>query len=242
MADREAREVVLRLREELWSYPFWYPISRLVVAGFLIHFRPGQLRFFIAQFFGSPFTRSEGERKTVGFWIRGRRAVHRGGQLSLSWPSGAREGRAPRIGCLRCELLGGQVAQARMRAFPIVFDSPLLDLDPRIVERNENVFIQAFLAQARIETLDVCVLDRLARFDELQPYPMLVRPRFEGSSARSWSPILQWRELEKPRALTAKFLARCAKNTRTVELTPRAAQRPWRAPSAWNSLRKFVDE
>jgi hypothetical protein len=32
------------------------------------------------------------------------------------------------------------------------------------------VFIQAFLAQARIEALDVGVLDRLARFDKLQPY------------------------------------------------------------------------
>ena len=36
------------------------------------------------------------------------------------------------------------------------------------------MFIQAFLAQARIETLDVRVLDRLSRFDELQPYAMLV--------------------------------------------------------------------
>ena len=57
-----------------------------------------------------------------------------------------------------------------MGTFAIVLDAPFFDLAPRIVERNENVFIQAFLAQARIETLDVCVLDRLARFDELQPY------------------------------------------------------------------------
>jgi hypothetical protein len=46
----------------------------------------------------------------------------------------------------------------------------------RIVERNENVLIQAFIAQPRIKALDVCVLDRLARFDELQPYAMLVGP------------------------------------------------------------------
>ena len=87
--------------------PFCIP---LVVAGFLIHFRPGQLRFFIAQFFGSPFTRPGGERKTVGFWIRGRRALHRGAQQFLSWPSGARKGRAPWIGCPRGELLRRQVA------------------------------------------------------------------------------------------------------------------------------------
>jgi hypothetical protein len=46
-------------------------------------------------------------------------------------------------------------------------------------ERNEDVFIQAFLAQARIEALDVGVLDRLARFDELQPYAMFVGPLVE---------------------------------------------------------------
>jgi hypothetical protein len=47
----------------------------------------------------------------------------------------------------------------------IVLDAPLFDLEPRIVERNENVFIQAFRAQMRIETLDVRVLDRLAPFE-----------------------------------------------------------------------------
>jgi len=44
----------------------------------------------------------------------------------------------------------------------------------RKCERNEDVFIQAFLEQARIEALDVGVLDRLARFDELRPYAMFV--------------------------------------------------------------------
>src|SRR6202030_3789893 len=37
----------------------------------------------------------------------------------------------------------------------------------------------ALLAQARIETLDVRVLNRLARFDELQQYAMLVGPLVE---------------------------------------------------------------
>src|SRR5712692_7887786 len=71
-----------------------------------------------------------------------------------------------------------------MRAFPILLDAPHFDLDPRIVERNEDVLIEAFLAQPRVETLDVRVLDRLARFDELQPYAMLVGPLVERPAAQ----------------------------------------------------------
>jgi hypothetical protein len=115
--------------------------------------------------------------------------LHRAGQLLVCWPSGVREGRVLLIGWLRRKLLGRQVAQARMRAFPIVLDAPVFDLAARIVERNEDVFIQAFLAQARIEALDVGVLDRLARFDELQPYPMLIGPLVERPAARSSGPL-----------------------------------------------------
>ena len=110
--------------------------------------------------------------------------MHRGGQQFSHWPSGAREGRAPWIGCARRELFRGQVAEARMRAFLIVLDAPLFDLAARIGERNEDVFIQAFLAQARIEAFDVRVLNRLARFDELQPYAMLVGPLVEHPAAQ----------------------------------------------------------
>ena len=49
---------------------------------------------------------SEGGRKTVRFWIRGRRALHRAGQHLFCWPSGAHDGRAPLIPCgelLRCQ-------------------------------------------------------------------------------------------------------------------------------------------
>ena len=71
-----------------------------------------------------------------------------------------------------------------MGAFPIVLDSPRFDLAPRIVERDENVFIQEFLAQPCIEALDVRVLNRLARFDELQPYTMLIGPMVERPAAQ----------------------------------------------------------
>ena len=71
-----------------------------------------------------------------------------------------------------------------MRAFPIVLDAPLFDLAARVVERNEDVLVEAFLAQARIETLNVRVLDRLSRFDELQPYAVLVGPLVERPAAQ----------------------------------------------------------
>src|SRR5216684_6970483 len=61
------------------------------------------------------------------------RILYRGGQQFLSWPSSAREGRVPRMGCLRRELLRGQVAEARMRTFAIVLDAPFFGLAPRIV-------------------------------------------------------------------------------------------------------------
>ena len=49
----------------------------------------------------------------------------------------------------RRELLGNQVAQARILAFPIVLDAPLIDLAARVVERNEDVLTKTFFAQAK---------------------------------------------------------------------------------------------
>ena len=67
----------------------------------------------------------------------------------MSWPSGAREGRAPRIGCcLRGELFRGQVAETRMGTFPIVLDAPLFDLAACVIERKEDMLIKTFVAQA----------------------------------------------------------------------------------------------
>ena len=71
-----------------------------------------------------------------------------------------------------------------MWTFPIVFDAPFFDLAARVVERHEDVLIKIFLSQPRIETLDVRVLDRLSRFDELQPYAVLVGPLVERPAAQ----------------------------------------------------------
>jgi hypothetical protein len=71
-----------------------------------------------------------------------------------------------------------------MWAFAIVCDPPLFDLAPRVIERDEDVFVETFLAQPRVETLDVRVLDRLTPFDKLQMYAMIMGPLVEGLAAK----------------------------------------------------------
>jgi len=46
-----------------------------------------------------------------------------------------------------------------MWAFAVICDPPLFDFAPRVIEGNEDVFVEAFLAQPRVETLDVRILD-----------------------------------------------------------------------------------
>jgi hypothetical protein len=70
-----------------------------------------------------------------------------------------------------------------MGVFPVILDAPFLDLDRCIVERNKDVLVEAFFPQARVETLDMRVLDRLARFNKLQPYTMVIGPLIEGLAA-----------------------------------------------------------
>ena len=73
-----------------------------------------------------------------------------------------------------------------MRTFAIVGDPPAFDLVASVVERKEDVLvetIETFFPQPRIETLDLSVLDRLARRDKLEFYPMLIRPLIEDPAA-----------------------------------------------------------
>jgi hypothetical protein len=69
-------------------------------------------------------------------------------------------------------------------AVPDYIGCATFDLVKRIGECNEDVYIQAFLAQGRIEAFDMRVLNRLARFDVLQPYAMLLGPLVEHQAAQ----------------------------------------------------------
>ena len=53
---------------------------------------------------------------------------------------------------LCCELFRVRVAEARMGTFAIVGDAPAFDLAAGVVERKEDVLVEALFSQPRIET------------------------------------------------------------------------------------------
>ncbi len=68
-----------------------------------------------------------------------------------------------------------------MRSDPVVGRSPRGERLPRIGEIQKPVAIQAFVAQLPLEALHVCILDRLAAVDKVQPHALLVDPLIERS-------------------------------------------------------------
>jgi hypothetical protein len=77
------------------------------------------------------------------------------------------------------EFLRSEIAERAVRPDLVVVLTPCFDLAARVVERNEEVLIEAFVAQPSVEALDESVLNRFARFDELDPHPALVGPLVE---------------------------------------------------------------
>ena len=63
-----------------------------------------------------------------------------------------------------------------MRPDLVVVDPVRLDLLPRVVEADEPVFVQALVPELPVEALDVRVLDRLPRPDEVESDAALERP------------------------------------------------------------------
>ena len=61
----------------------------------------------------------------------------------------------------------------------IVVHAPGLDDLARVSQAEEPVLVQALVAEPAIETLDVGILIRLARVDEVQPNAAGVDPRIE---------------------------------------------------------------
>src|ERR1051326_4770732 len=76
------------------------------------------------------------------------------------------------------------MTETRVRPFPVVFDSPSLDLAACVVERDEYVLVETLLPQPAIEALDEGVLDRFARLDELQLHSALVNPLIEHAAGK----------------------------------------------------------
>ena len=66
-----------------------------------------------------------------------------------------------------------------MRPFALVVDAPRLDRALRVVEADQPVLVQAFVAACAVEALDERILRRLPRIDEIQHHPVRVRPGIE---------------------------------------------------------------
>src|SRR5262249_53771186 len=75
------------------------------------------------------------------------------------------------------ELARCQVPERAVRPLLVVVEAPGFDL-PRDLERNELMHLQALVAQAPVEGLDVGILHGFARMDEVERDAPVIRPVF----------------------------------------------------------------
>ena len=82
-----------------------------------------------------------------------------------------------------------------MRPLAIVLNPPLLDLAARVVHRDEDLLIEALLAQAAVERLDEGILNVSLLKITSQPEPWT---RDEGGESCSQRSRLRRRRCESP--------------------------------------------
>jgi len=63
-----------------------------------------------------------------------------------------------------------------VRPHPVVVEPPVCDGFPGVVQRQEPVLVQAFLAELAVERFDVSVLHGASRGDEVQRHLILIGP------------------------------------------------------------------
>jgi hypothetical protein len=83
------------------------------------------------------------------------------------------------------ELVRRPIGQCRVRTVVVVVLAPQGQLVTSISQGEEDFHVQALIAQLAVEALDIAVLDRLARPDEIQVHSVLVGHRsiaFEANS------------------------------------------------------------
>jgi hypothetical protein len=66
-----------------------------------------------------------------------------------------------------------------VRPSDVVLDSPRFDRAPRIREMHEPALVETLVPKSPVEALDITVLNRFARLDELHRDPARVRPLIE---------------------------------------------------------------
>ena len=80
-----------------------------------------------------------------------------------------------------------------MRAFCVVIDPPAFDDLARLTDAGEPVLVQAFIPETAIETLDVRILGRFARIDEIQLDAVIIGPSIQRSQSNASSASEIWR-------------------------------------------------
>jgi hypothetical protein len=75
------------------------------------------------------------------------------------------------------------IAERAVRPHGVVVNAPSFDQRGRVSQIQEPVLVQTLVTKLPVEALDERVLDRPARFDELQANAALVRPGEERQIA-----------------------------------------------------------
>lgn len=81
------------------------------------------------------------------------------------------------------------------------------DLSPCVAQAREPIRVQAFNTQSAVEAFCIGVLRRLARLDELKPYPAFFAPRRQRSPAEL-RPIIQHDRFRQPCSLAIRSSTR----------------------------------
>lgn len=99
-----------------------------------------------------------------------------------------------------CGVLGGGVQpEPTMWAHAIVLPAPALDAPLGVGEIEEELFVQALVAELVVEALAVGIVDRLAGSDEAERNPARPRPAEEGPGRELRSMIADETRREAPR-------------------------------------------
>lgn len=70
-----------------------------------------------------------------------------------------------------------------MRSLLIVVQAPITDFLPGVSKILEPMFIQTLIAEFSVKALDVTILNRLSRLDQLQLNAMMVSPLIQCSAS-----------------------------------------------------------
>ena len=107
------------------------------------------------------------------------------------------DGRRPRLVATKdAHGIWTDTAQTLLWSLLVVFTAPRFDQGLGVGQGRKPVFVQAFVAEALVEGLDVGVLVRLAGFNETQGQPLRVRP-CEHRATAELLPVVRAEDLRK---------------------------------------------